>query len=123
MQQWDKMWAINKKVIDPISPRLTALKVNNLCHLKLTNMGPEIQYKEIPVNPLNKETTDAMGNRQLPFNCNMLLDNDDAKNIQEGEKITLMRFGNVNITKKTIVGERIEFTGEALLEDKNFKIT
>jgi len=37
----------------------------------------------------------------------MLLDNDDAKTIQEGEKITLMRFGNVMITKKTIVDDRI----------------
>lgn len=34
-----------------------------------------------------------------------------------------MRFGNVNITKKTIVGDHIEFLGEALLEDKNFKNT
>ena len=117
------MWAINKKIIDPISPRLTALKVKQLSYLTLTNMSSEIQYKEIPVNPLNKETTDAMGMRKVPFNCNMLLDNDDAKNIQEGEKITLMRFGNVNITKKTVVDDHIEFTGEALLEDKNFKNT
>jgi hypothetical protein len=63
--------------------------------LTLTNVLPEVQYKEVPINPLNKETTEAMGMRQIPFNCNMLLDHDDAKNIQEGEKITLMRFGNV----------------------------
>ena len=30
MLEWDKIWACNKKVIDPVAPRYTALRNNKL---------------------------------------------------------------------------------------------
>jgi glutamyl-tRNA synthetase len=30
MMEWDKIWALNKKVIDPVSGRYTALKSDKM---------------------------------------------------------------------------------------------
>jgi glutamyl-tRNA synthetase len=40
LQEWDKIWTINKKVIDPVCPRHTAIKTEGRVLFRLTN-GPE----------------------------------------------------------------------------------
>jgi len=37
--EWDKLWAINKDIIDPIAPRYTAIVKSNAVKLVLDN-GP-----------------------------------------------------------------------------------
>jgi glutamyl-tRNA synthetase len=29
--EWDKLWTLNKQIIDPVAPRFTALNTKNLC--------------------------------------------------------------------------------------------
>jgi len=48
------------------------------------------------MHPKNVE----MGNRPLFKSKNVLIEYDDAKSIAEGEKITLMKWGNIKITGK-----------------------
>lgn len=38
--EWDKLWAINKDIIDPIAPRYTAIVKETACRLIIEN-GPE----------------------------------------------------------------------------------
>ena len=46
-QEWDKIWTINKKVIDPVVPRHTA--VENKDKIKLTVDAPEgAEYLTVP---------------------------------------------------------------------------
>jgi len=35
--EWDKLWAINRKIIDPIAIRYSAISLNKPCKLKITN--------------------------------------------------------------------------------------
>jgi len=44
--EWDKLWATNKAIIDPICPRYTAVRKDNLSTLTLIN-GPE--FKSVTV--------------------------------------------------------------------------
>ena len=39
LQEWDKIWAINKGVIDPIAPRYTCIGKDTACKLHIEN-GP-----------------------------------------------------------------------------------
>lgn len=38
-QEWDKIWSINKKVIDPVCPRHTVVKAAGKVPFRLTNVG------------------------------------------------------------------------------------
>ena len=37
MMEWDKLWATNKKVIDPIAERYFAISQTNICVLNFNN--------------------------------------------------------------------------------------
>lgn len=57
--EWDKIWAMNKKIIDPICPRYTCVKKEKVCTLTIVN-GPEtVVYKTHPFSPI-KEATPEM---------------------------------------------------------------
>lgn len=51
-QEWDKIWTINKKIIDPVCPRHTAIADAQRVKLHLTN-GP--QSPEVISVPKNKK--------------------------------------------------------------------
>ena len=46
MQEWEKLWTINKRLIDPVAPRHTAVTAAGRVPLTLTN-GPEVEEVEI----------------------------------------------------------------------------
>jgi hypothetical protein len=50
--EWDKIFAINKKIIDPEAARFTAISKEKICSLTLVN-GPELQAISVPVHPQN----------------------------------------------------------------------
>ena len=45
-QEWEKLWTINKRLIDPVAPRHTAVAAAGRVPLTLTN-GPEVEEVEI----------------------------------------------------------------------------
>ena len=45
-QEWEKLWTINKRLIDPVAPRHTAVTATGRVPLTLTN-GPEGEEVEI----------------------------------------------------------------------------
>ena len=44
-QDWTQIWAINKKHIDPIAPRHTAVRKNRMVEVIIKD-GPEMPYTE-----------------------------------------------------------------------------
>lgn len=48
--EWDKLWAINKQLIDPICPRYTAIAVEKISKIKVDNLESEIKHEIIPAH-------------------------------------------------------------------------
>lgn len=121
LMEWEKLWAINKRIIDPICPRFSAVKVEKACRLKITNISEDPEAFTVPMSKLNL----ALGERPLWRSNNVLLDFVDAdKLLKVGEKFTLMNWGNVMVNSKELQEDgSYLLTGEYLAEDKDFKKT
>jgi len=99
--EWDKLWALNKDIIDPVTPRYTAIVKSTACKLFIENGPDAIESKSQPLHPKN----DAIGSKAVIYGKELWIEKDDASAIEEGEKITLMKWGNVTITKKEVAGD------------------
>ncbi|RUS22636.1 tRNA synthetases class I, catalytic domain-containing protein [Endogone sp. FLAS-F59071] len=87
--EWDKLWAVNRKIIDPISPRHTAISKLGAVTAHVLG-GPTVEVKEMPRHKKNLD----LGNKRTTFSSELLLDQTDAKDFEIGEEITLMDWGN-----------------------------
>ncbi|KAK0667026.1 tRNA synthetases class I, catalytic domain-containing protein [Cercophora samala] len=89
---WTKFWATNKKHIDPVAPRHTALLKKDLVRVPVTGAEAPAQpfQEDRPKHPKNKD----IGTKKVAFGPEILLDQADAKSFKEGEEITLMAWGN-----------------------------
>lgn len=119
--EWQKLWAINKRIIDPICPRFAAVSVEKASRLIITNVSEQPEAVTVEQNKLNK----ALGTRPLWRSKNILIEFDDADQLLKvGEKVTLMNWGNVIILTKDVNPDgSFSLTGEYLPEDKDFKTT
>jgi len=88
--EWDKLWALNKKVIDPIAPRHVAIVKDGLvkCKVNGARAKPEVQDK--PKHKKNPE----LGNKKVTFSNTVLLEQEDAASFELNEEFTLMDWGN-----------------------------
>ncbi|KAF8538146.1 tRNA synthetases class I, catalytic domain-containing protein [Trichophaea hybrida] len=92
---WTIIWAFNKKVIDPIAPRHTALLKEGLITAKLVG-GPEPSVTE---NKPKHQKNPDVGTKKVVMGSTVLLEQADARTFKEGEEITLMGWGNAFVTK------------------------
>ena len=60
---WDKIWAINKKVIDPVAPRHVAIDKRALVHVSVEGAVAEI--KDVALHPKNPD----VGTKQVRVEC------------------------------------------------------
>jgi len=119
LMEWDKIWAINKNYLEMIAGKYTAISTEKYCVVDITNIGPELEVESVPVHPKNEE----LGKRPLFKKNRVYIEIDDANNIKEGEKVTLMKWGNFNMKKKTVNGDSVSFEAEFLPDDKDWKST
>ncbi|KAI8080562.1 tRNA synthetases class I, catalytic domain-containing protein [Thamnidium elegans] len=91
--EWDKLWALNRKIIDPIAPRYVAVLKEGavVCNVA----GATAEIKEHPVHKKNLE----LGNKKTHYGPKVYLDQEDAKSLEDGEEVTLMDWGNVFVRK------------------------
>ncbi|WFD24789.1 glutamate--tRNA ligase [Malassezia equina] len=117
--EWDNIWALNKRLIDPVVPRFVALSEAQL--VKATVAGaPPAHEKQVPKHKKNAE----LGMKTTVYDSQILLEQADAASFSDNEEITLMDWGNV-IVRRKIVDEAGVVTGlelEANL-DGDFKAT
>lgn len=127
LMEWDKIWATNKQLIDPVSPRITSISNESLCLLELVN-GPEsTEQRTQPLHPKNA----SLGHKEVIYSKSVLLEHSDARELRVGEKVTLMKWGNATIDSiDTAPGETfagvpfaLKLTARLDLEDKDFKST
>ncbi|KAF3481111.1 uncharacterized protein GIQ15_03870 [Arthroderma uncinatum] len=87
---WTSIWAINKRFIDPIAPRFTAVMKENMVLAKIHGAKAEIQVEQKPRHPKNPE----LGMKSITYSSNIYLDQEDAESFLPNEEITLMTWGN-----------------------------
>ncbi|RYP37978.1 hypothetical protein DL767_002706 [Monosporascus sp. MG133] len=89
---WASFWATNKKEIDPVAPRHTAILKKDA--VKVAIMGDdtpaEPRSEDKPLHPKNP----AIGTKKVAFSKELIMDQADAKSFKYGEEITIMQWGN-----------------------------
>ncbi|KAH9630766.1 hypothetical protein HF086_000994 [Spodoptera exigua] len=116
--EWDKIWAINKKVIDPIAPRYTALETNPVpVNLK----GVSESTLNVALHPKNPD----VGSKTVHVAGRLLIDQVDAKTLKEGENATFINYGNIMIDKihKAADGTVTSIDATPNLDNKDYKKT
>lgn len=118
--EWSLIWAGNKKVIDPVAPRHTAVLAKDVVKVTLAG-GPEKDV--IEDKPKHKKNLD-IGNKKVVFSSNVLIDQDDAKTLKDGEEFTLMDWGNAIVQKINTNAEGVVTSIDAKLHlEGDFKKT
>ncbi|CAL0320907.1 unnamed protein product [Lupinus luteus] len=95
LMEWDKLWTINKKIIDPVCPRHTAVIAERRVLLTLTD-GPDEPF--VRIIPRHKKY-EAAGNKATTYTKRIWIDYADAETIAVGEEVTLMDWGNAIVEK------------------------
>ncbi|CAG0883237.1 unnamed protein product [Darwinula stevensoni] len=116
--EWDKIWAFNKKVIDPIAPRYTALQRGVLVSVHVKGVTEAPIFAQLhPKDP-------SIGKKPVWITPNVLIEQEDADMLKEGENATFINWGNLKILKlhKTD-GKVTKVEAEPNLENKDYKKT
>lgn len=116
--EWDKIWAFNKKVVDPIAPRYTALESENTVVVNVA--GAKLEALIVDSHPKNKE----VGSKTVMVGPQILIDYADAECLKEGENTTFINWGNLKIQKIHKTDGKVCSVDATLnLEDKDYKKT
>ena len=92
---WTIFWATNKRYIDPIAPRHTALYKADAVVATIKG-GPAESYTESkPKHGKNAE----LGTKTVAYGNSILLDQEDARLFAQDEEITLMNWGNAIVRR------------------------
>ena len=98
--EWDSIWALNKKVIDPVAPRFWAIlqekkwviPVRTICiailrlhsvPVSITN-GPAIP--EVKTLPKHKKNPDV-GEKKTVYTSTILVEQEDASSFEDQEEV------------------------------------
>ncbi|KYN04470.1 Bifunctional aminoacyl-tRNA synthetase, partial [Cyphomyrmex costatus] len=116
--EWDKIWAFNKKVIDPVAIRYTALDYNELIPVNV------IDAKQEWLSVQNHPKDLSKGTKQVRVSSKILIEKEDAERLIEGQNATFINWGNIMIQKINKQGDKIvDVEARLNLEDKNYKNT
>jgi len=110
----EKLWAINKKIIDPIIPRYTAIAAAGKCPLHLQD-GPKTPTFK---TALRHKKNPGLGDKIITYSSTIFLENKDAATVKVNEEITLMDWGNVIIDsiEKNESNDAVKMVGHLHLE-------
>ncbi|XP_008177290.2 bifunctional glutamate/proline--tRNA ligase isoform X8 [Chrysemys picta bellii] len=117
--EWDKIWSFNKKVIDPVAPRYTALLKDEVVTVNVPEALDEM--KEVAKHPKNAD----VGLKPVWYSSKVLIDGADAETLTEGETVTFINWGNIIITKIHRNSSRkiVSIDAKLNMENKDYKKT
>ncbi|KAH0558106.1 bifunctional glutamate/proline--tRNA ligase isoform X1 [Cotesia glomerata] len=117
--EWDKIWAINKKIIDPIAFRFTALQSDDLVRVNVLDAVDD-QFLEVQYHPKSPE----LGMKKVLVGKKIFIERVDADTLKSGEKATFISWGNLMIENiKKAAGRITEIDARLKLDDKDYKNT
>ena len=87
---WTLFWATNKKYIDPVAPRHTAI---NKAHAVPTTINGARVAPYTEDKPKHGKNPD-LGTKKVAYAPNILIEQEDAQSFAQDEEITLMNWGN-----------------------------
>ncbi|KIH43741.1 tRNA ligase class I, anti-codon binding domain protein, partial [Ancylostoma duodenale] len=90
--EWDKIWSFNKKVIDPIAPRYTALDSTSLVPVFIST-PVSVEEAQVPLHPKNPE----VGTKTIWRSAKLLVEQVDAREMKSGDTVTFVNWGNIKI--------------------------
>ncbi|EJT50244.1 glutamate-tRNA ligase [Trichosporon asahii var. asahii CBS 2479] len=96
--EWDGIWNVNKRVIDPIAPRYWAIAEEKMVPVEVIG-GPA--KEEVVKKPLHKKDP-KIGEKDLVLSSHLIMEQADAKSFGDNEEITAMDWGNVIVTEKKV---------------------
>ena len=103
---WAKFWATNKKYIDPVAPRHTAVDKEDA--VVATVQGVEgVETVDKPKHGKNPE----VGMKKVIYSKTVLIDQADAKSFHPDEEVTLMNWGNAYVRKIDVDSASGKVTG------------
>lgn len=79
LMEWDKIWAINKQVIDGVAPRYSAIGESTKCKLIIDNYE-ERDVKHVESHPLHPKNA-ALGTKPVFYGKEVFIERDDAIDI------------------------------------------
>ncbi|KAF2754057.1 glutamyl-tRNA synthetase-like protein [Pseudovirgaria hyperparasitica] len=126
---WTTFWATNKKFIDPVAGRYTAVDKTDMVKC-VVNGAREAPYaEEKPLHAKNKD----VGVKKVYYSQEILLDQEDAQSFAANEEITLMNWGNAIVrqishslnplSSQKVVGIHLELHLQGDVRKTNKKIT
>ncbi|CED84167.1 glutamate-trna ligase [Phaffia rhodozyma] len=101
--EWDGIWTINKKTIDPVVPRYWALVEKDLVKVEIVGGPAEEQVKPVPKHKKNAD----LGNKSTVYSSSILVEQTDAASFDDNEEVTLMDWGNAFVRSKTVSPEGV----------------
>lgn len=118
--EWDKIWAFNKKVLDPIVPRYTAVEQKNVVTVKLDGYDGQLSI-DIALHPKDAK----LGKRSIKVSKELLIEQIDAVQLKDGDVATFLSLGNVKINKvnKNEDGIVTSIAATLDMDNKDFKKT
>ena len=91
--EWDKIWALNVQVIDPVAPRYWCVADQpHPWRVALSGDGAPAadEFRSVALHKKNEQC----GSKAVCFSSALLLASVDASSLVVGEEITLMNWGN-----------------------------
>lgn len=105
--QWDKIWSLNRNIVDSIAPRHTALLVANtnndntiISHppveVVIENVDKAYKLENVPKHPKNID----LGSKNCVWAApTVLIDYSDAELLEVGCRATFINWGNILINR------------------------
>jgi glutamyl-tRNA synthetase len=93
LMDMDKLWVMNKRILDPIVPRYTAIGAEGAYTVRISGAPAEAEMRQVPCHKKNA----SLGSKAVAFSDTVLLDAEDGRALVAGEEVTLMDWGNVLI--------------------------
>ncbi|BCR90988.1 glutamate--tRNA ligase GUS1 [Aspergillus chevalieri] len=92
---WTLFWATNKKYIDPVAPRHTAVLKKDAVKaiVKGASDAPFTEEKQ------KHAKNAAVGTKKVVYSNSILFEQEDAKTFKQDEEITVMNWGNAFVRK------------------------
>ncbi|KAJ6453488.1 glutamate-tRNA ligase [Mycena vitilis] len=95
--EWDSIWAMNKKIIDPVAPRHWAIVTEKMVPVTITGGPASPEVKALPKHKKNPD----VGEKKTVYTSAILVEQEDAISFDDQEEITLMDWGNAIVRSKT----------------------